>query len=45
MLAYAEVGQEIQETVLPVSVKLAELLEDANNKRIAAMVKKDKEAA
>ena len=45
MLAYAEVGQEIQETVLPVSVKLAELLEDANNKRIAALVKKDKEAA
>lgn len=45
MLAYAEVGQEIQETVLPISVQLAEQLEAANEKRIAVMVKKDKEAA
>ncbi len=44
MLAYSEVGQEIQETVLPISVNLAELLDAANVKRVAALLNKDKEA-
>lgn len=38
MVGYSEVGEEIQTTVLPISVELSELLDAANEKRRAEVV-------
>lgn len=45
MVSYAEVGTEIQNTVLPLSVELSDMLDDANNIRILTKANEAKEVA
>lgn len=45
MVSYAEVGTEIQNTVLPLSVELSDMLDDANNIRILTKANEVKEVA
>ena len=45
MVSYAEVGTEIQNTVLPLSVELSDMLDDANNIRILTRANEAKEVA
>ena len=45
MVGYSEVGNEIQSTVLPLSVELSELLDEAHAARMVAKASAEKEVA
>ena len=45
MVGYSEVGNEIQSTVLPLSVELSELLDEAHTARMVAKASAEKEVA
>ena len=45
MVGYSEVGNEIQNTVLPLSVELSELLDEAHTVRMVAKASAEKEVA
>jgi hypothetical protein len=45
MVGYSEVGNEIHSTVLPLSVELSELLDEAHTARVVAKASAEKEVA